>query len=376
MPYIKRFIVNGLAGRQDSYGATLNEEVNVFFGPNGSGKTSLLRILHSALTGDATTLEDVPFTRAEVTIQPYHVNEEEVLILDREVIALQSAASAEPSEPRLFSARRRRPGLEWTKNPPDAGNWPHRYLPISRLYTSASTDNLSLYGGESTSEKALESRFDQGINRLWKDYVSEMTRSINTAQEEGLARILESVISRSESYPEDSTTDPAAAYTAVANFLTRRQMEEIIPIESEFRERYQNERQLRSVAKDIEAIEKRISVVTAPREHFKGLVERLFYGGKTLKLSSDTLGVTAGEKKLELGTLSSGEKQLLWILLEAMMARTSVILVDEPELSMHVDWQRRLVSAMRTVSPLAQMILATHSPEIMADLEDAQIFRL
>jgi len=174
----------------------------------------------------------------------------------------------------------------------------------------------------------------------------------------------------------DSTTDPAAAYSAVANFLSRRGMEEVIPEEADFLTRYQKETQLRSVAKDIEAIEKRISVVTAPREHFKSLVERLFYGGKTLTLSSDTLEVIAGEKKLELGTLSSGEKQLLWILLETMMARGSVVIVDEPELSMHVDWQRRLVLAMRTVNPMVQMILATHSPEIMADLEEAQIFRL
>jgi predicted ATPase len=133
---------------------------------------------------------------------------------------------------------------------------------------------------------------------------------------------------------------------------------------------------LRSVAKDIEAVEKRISSVTAPRNHFTTLINDLLYAGKTLTLTPDTLEVTSAGQKLQLGTLSSGEKQLLWILLETMMTQMSVILVDEPELSMHVDWQRRLVFAMRTVGHLSQMILATHSPEIMADLHNSKIFKL
>lgn len=43
---------------------------------------------------------------------------------------------------------------------------------------------------------------------------------------------------------------------------------------------------------------------------------------------------------------------------------------------MHVEWQQRLVSSLRIVNPGAQMIFATHSPEIMANLPDEQIFRL
>ena len=52
------------------------------------------------------------------------------------------------------------------------------------------------------------------------------------------------------------------------------------------------------------------------------------------------------------------------------------MLVDEPELSMHVDWQRRLISTMRILNRMSQMIFATHSPEIMAELPDSDIFRI
>jgi ABC-type Na+ transport system ATPase subunit NatA len=56
MPYIKSFSIDRLAGRKDVTARTLNSGVNVFFGPNGSGKTSLLRILHSALLHKAELL--------------------------------------------------------------------------------------------------------------------------------------------------------------------------------------------------------------------------------------------------------------------------------------------------------------------------------
>jgi ABC-type Na+ transport system ATPase subunit NatA len=63
MAMIRRFRIEGLAGRQDVCSAELNEFVNVCFGPNGSGKTSLLRILHSALSNKADLVKDVPFSR-------------------------------------------------------------------------------------------------------------------------------------------------------------------------------------------------------------------------------------------------------------------------------------------------------------------------
>jgi predicted ATP-dependent endonuclease of OLD family len=58
------------------------------------------------------------------------------------------------------------------------------------------------------------------------------------------------------------------------------------------------------------------------------------------------------------------------------LAGESSLLIDEPEISMHIDWQQELISAMTTLNSSAQIILATHSPEIMADVDDDRIFRL
>src|SRR5437588_380434 len=68
MAYIEQFTIEGLAGRTEPYTAALNRDVNVFYGVNGSGKTTMLKVLHSALSTETDILEDLPFTRARVKI--------------------------------------------------------------------------------------------------------------------------------------------------------------------------------------------------------------------------------------------------------------------------------------------------------------------
>lgn len=69
MGQITSFRVSGLAGRTRTLALELNSGVNVFWGLNGSGKTSLLKILHSALVGRAAPLAVVPYKEAEVGIR-------------------------------------------------------------------------------------------------------------------------------------------------------------------------------------------------------------------------------------------------------------------------------------------------------------------
>ena len=65
MSHIVEFSISGLAGRKDVYSQVLDRHLNVFFGLNGSGKTSLLKILHSAMSGESRILRNVPFSSAE-----------------------------------------------------------------------------------------------------------------------------------------------------------------------------------------------------------------------------------------------------------------------------------------------------------------------
>ena len=73
----------------------------------------------------------------------------------------------------------------------------------------------------------------------------------------------------------------------------------------------------------------------------------------------------------ELDTLSSGERQVAGLIYSASrVAQGNVVLVDEPELSLHIDWQRTIIKAMVEQLPSKQLIVCTHSPVIGAEYSD------
>jgi len=98
MAHIERFSIEGLAGRKDTFSRDLNRDINIFFGLNGSGKTSLLKILHSALSGDTIVLNNVPFKTAEV--QMYSNDFKKSFTLSIEQIQIENS-----SEMELYSKR-------------------------------------------------------------------------------------------------------------------------------------------------------------------------------------------------------------------------------------------------------------------------------
>lgn len=72
------------------------------------------------------------------------------------------------------------------------------------------------------------------------------------------------------------------------------------------------------------------------------------------------------DQRIPVEKLSSGEKQLIILFVEALLQRQRpyVFLADEPELSLHIAWQRKIIPAIRILNPNAQIIVATHSPEV------------
>ena len=67
--------------------------------------------------------------------------------------------------------------------------------------------------------------------------------------------------------------------------------------------------------------------------------------------------------------LSSGEKQLLIILLTVLLERGEeyILMLDEPEISMHISWQYKLIDMILQLNPNVQILLITHSPMIFSD---------
>ena len=65
--------------------------------------------------------------------------------------------------------------------------------------------------------------------------------------------------------------------------------------------------------------------------------------------------------------LSSGEKQMLAILLTVLVEDNLpyVLFMDEPEVSLHVEWQERLIELILSLNPNVQIILTPHSPALV-----------
>ena len=86
---------------------------------------------------------------------------------------------------------------------------------------------------------------------------------------------------------------------------------------------------------------------------------------------------SAGEE-FDINDLSSGEKQLFLRTLSIKMLepKNSIILIDEPELSLHPKWQQRIVEVYKKIGENNQIIVATHSPHILGSVSNENIFIL
>jgi len=86
---------------------------------------------------------------------------------------------------------------------------------------------------------------------------------------------------------------------------------------------------------------------------------------------------SAGEE-FDINDLSSGEKQLFLRTLSIKMLepKNSIILIDEPELSLHPKWQQRIIEVYKKIGENNQIIIATHSPHILGSVSSENIFIL
>ena len=108
--------------------------------------------------------------------------------------------------------------------------------------------------------------------------------------------------------------------------------------------------------------------VSYPKRRFQDLTDELFSetGKKIIRSKNEIVFDQEGRELLPY-RLSSGEKQILVILLTVLVQdkQPCVLLMDEPEISLHIEWQQRIISIIREMNPNAQVILTTHSPAVV-----------
>lgn len=105
-----------------------------------------------------------------------------------------------------------------------------------------------------------------------------------------------------------------------------------------------------------------------PKTLFQNIIDNLFADtGKTIIRTANEVLFKMGNRQLDVHCLSSGEKQILIILLTVLVENNEpfVLLMDEPEASLHVDWQQQLILLILQLNPNVQIILTTHSPAVI-----------
>ena len=110
--------------------------------------------------------------------------------------------------------------------------------------------------------------------------------------------------------------------------------------------------------------------LSLPKRKFQDMIDELFsYTHKTIdRKSNDIVFYQNGERLLPY-KLSSGEKQMLVILLTVLVRDDDhcVLFMDEPEASLHIEWQQKLIGMKRNLNPNVQLILTTHSPAVIME---------
>ena len=105
-----------------------------------------------------------------------------------------------------------------------------------------------------------------------------------------------------------------------------------------------------------------------PKTTFQDIIDDLFAdtGKKIIRSENEIRFSQIGETLIPY-QLSSGEKQILAILLTVLVEDNQpyVLFMDEPEVSLHIEWQKQLIDLILRLNPNVQIILTTHSPAMI-----------
>lgn len=356
---IKQVVVSGLFGKNSTETYDFNSDLNLVTGRNGSGKTTLMKLIWSIMSGNILlALNEVNFKFCTITTSEYictvtrtgpvtckvEIEIDGVIYLfedehsDDRTFGDSAEDQAAPllishGSSLFFPTFRRIEGGFFMNVAP-----PNRARPSGRvdadIDTSLASISRKLSNKEHTFVAAISSQDIVGL--LLKQYAS-LSDEVNSFQGEVTNR----VINKIRKYENTQSFGPNAHQLL---FETRSEIERI--------EAYRTE-------------------VLQPFTAVRGLVEKLFKHagisfGRRLSFGDAAAAINSD-------ALSAGEKQMLSFICYNAFHKNTVVFIDEPELSLHVDWQRRLFSILESQKSGNQFIFATHSPFIYGKYPDKEL---
>ena len=328
----------------------LNQDtrITIIHGPNGVGKTILLRMIDGLFNADFTLFHEIPFEefRVEVDARESIIvssKSESVNDLKSEIhVMFDDGGTSKPSQQHTYTDKM----PDWFVRLIDEVST--RLIGTQRLQ---SEDETELYS-ESLSDHSIIIRPKVRVHSesLAKRISDELRYFDNsTAQFEKLKSELQEL----ESLESDENVPVGVADKSSVDILKR--LKDIM------------DNSKSALSSSFE----RNELVT----ELKQIIDGLFLFKQLLFSEEGGFFIVAADgKTIPLTSLSSGEQHQLVLFYELLfdVPQGSLIMIDEPEISLHVNWQEQFLNDVQRVSDLRQfdVLIATHSPDIIGDKHD------
>lgn len=346
---IKYLQITGLNGSDRSLEFNFNNDLNLFTGLNGCGKTTILKLLWFVNSGKISDfLPEIDFRTLSIQSDNYNIQ-----ILNKGDVYKTVWNSKEDGDEQDLPIMtdglvRRRVVMDFNE----------KFYPNSESSIFFPTFRR-IEGGFSMENRGP--RFRRGAFPL-KDALSDLSDELSSEKHQFIASVS----------TDDITSLLNREYSSIVrdiNELQRKQFDEI-------RKRIKNKKEqspdkiLNSIESDIKAVEKSSEERLKPFTVLGDLISHIF-----LKkgISMDSINFGDGHNLISSDKLSAGEKQMLSFLCYNTFSKNKIIFIDEPELSLHPDWQRLLIPTLLKQGNNNQFFIATHSPFIYTKYADKEI---
>ncbi len=382
---IRKLEVKGLNNRLDGE-FEFNEDLNIFTGPNGSGKTTLLKLIWYLISGN---LEKILF---EISFSYLSIE------TDRFSLTMNRH---KPEELML--------GLDF-----GPGGSQHRIKidPETNTISQKAIDNIDTLEKRIT-ESSNESLFFPSFRRIEGGFSIGPRSSRDTkdaAALRSLSATTEKLVTAISQLSDDMSTERhkfivsvstmdivkllSEKYVDIYQEISTRQSHVLEQISREMKNNSDKDKvgeipknasavleAIQKVDKETEQLKKPISVLSELtrkilRYNAILITEKLILGEKTDDLAfgeeRDDIAIEEINDAISSDKLSSGEKQMLSYLCYNAFYKNTAIFIDEPELSLHIDWQRRLFPTLLEQGQSNQFFVATHSPFIYSKYSDKE----
>ena len=414
--FIESFKIDKLWGDLDM-NLIFEPDVNILIGPNGSGKTTVLNLLHSILSADLRSILDINFDQAVIKLKSFDeksVRTVKVKVADG-FLNLSVAQNKFTIDIDIISGRRARQLIRFDdrsnvirrilpKKLYDelTGLVPIVWLPVSR-YLPVTEDEKERYTGTDSVE-SVNLRLRKLLERLSR-YHSSLNALLSERYKKFEHQVLSEMLYRKdhgqlELFPPASPTqeekEQLLGAFEVAGLLDEEmesRIDEHFAVAEEVWERIGKSKKAdfdwedalvlslvhrtRAMVEYAGALERDRERIFASLRRYEAIVNSFFWDEKSVRIDE------SGELKIESSSpsdlnpylLSSGEKQILILLTEALLKvdEPVVYMTDEPELSLHILWQEKILESLVTLSGQIQIIVATHSPDIVGRYRDKVI---